>query len=119
MNEFLCARETAFRRDRKLKARTRTVANYSDCAIRAKHRPKPDLNKFSASPVNTPAYFVSDRTQGSPIETLLIIAQAMRLSGLRARPAGPPFNGRTIRYCRRRHPRSVDPDSRPAMSSAL
>jgi hypothetical protein len=81
MDELLCARETAFRRDRKLKARTRAVANRSDCAIRAKHRPKPDLNKCSASPVNTAAYFVSDQTQGSPIATLLIIAQAMRLEG--------------------------------------
>jgi hypothetical protein len=61
MDELLCARETAFRRDRKLKARTRTAANCSDCAIRAKHHPKPDLNEFSASPVNTSAYFVSDQ----------------------------------------------------------
>ena len=60
MDELLCVRETAFRRDRKSKARPRTVANCSVCAIRAKHRPKPDLNKFSASLMNTPAYFVSD-----------------------------------------------------------
>jgi hypothetical protein len=65
MDELLYAGEAAFRRDRKLEARTRTAANCSDCAIRAKHHPKPDLNKFSASPVNTPAYFVSDQGEFS------------------------------------------------------